>query len=89
MTRHRTGGSITDPDKIKAARRDRHLSRDELAARLGVASGTIAAYEQGRSDPSASVLIRMAWLFGISADKLCRSPEELDAPRPVRRRRVA
>jgi transcriptional regulator with XRE-family HTH domain len=65
-------------DRLRKAREDHGLSRQELARRLGVAVSTLQNYEEG-GDPKGSVLYRVAkefdisvdWLLGISQTESC------------------
>ena len=47
-------------ENIRALRRARGLSQEELAARLPVARQTLSKWEQGRSAPDAHALARLA-----------------------------
>lgn len=47
-------------ENLRALRRARGLSQEELAARLPVARQTLSKWEQGRSVPDAHALARLA-----------------------------
>ena len=53
-------------ENLKALRKAKGLSQEELAARLHVVRQTVSKWEKGRSVPDADLLIRLA--------------EELDTP---------
>lgn len=77
-TRHRvTNGPVTDGRKIMTARRAAGFNRATAAARLGVSESAVNRYEQGRTDPSAAVLLMMAWLYRTTVEKLCRPRAEV------------
>ena len=54
--------------RIRIARERRGLSRDELAARVGVHAGSIARWETGGSVPHAFTLERIAEACGSTAE---------------------
>lgn len=56
--------------RISALRRDAGMSQSELARRLGVSSSAVGMYEQGRREPSAERLVKIARLFSVSTDYL-------------------
>jgi transcriptional regulator with XRE-family HTH domain len=57
-------------------RRKRQLTQDELADRLGFGQSQMNKYENGKSDPTPEVLVRLAkelavttdWLLGLVDD---------------------
>lgn len=46
--------------RIREARRNAHLSQDELGKQIGVSDKSVSAYEQGRSTPPISKLKKIA-----------------------------
>lgn len=46
--------------RIRDARRNAHLSQDELGKHIGVSDKSVSAYEQGRSTPPISKLKKIA-----------------------------
>ncbi len=56
--------------RIKELRSEKKLTQNELASLLGIAKTTLAAYEQGKNEPSISMLIKMAHCFNVSTDYL-------------------
>lgn len=56
--------------RLQDARQKAGLKQSDLARKVGVASTTVANYEQGRSDPQIPMLIRLSQVLNISADNL-------------------
>ena len=46
--------------RIREARRNAHLSQDELGKHIGVSDKSVSAYEQGRSTPPITKLKKIA-----------------------------
>ena len=63
-------------ENLKALRKDRGLSQEELAVRLNVVRQTISKWEKGLSVPDAAMLIRLAEV--PDAAMLIRLAEVLD-----------
>lgn len=57
-------------EKVKQLRRQRSISQIELAHHLGVSKSVISSYENSVHFPPYDILIKMAWLFGVSTDYL-------------------
>lgn len=55
-------------EKLKENRIRIGYTQKDLATRLGMSITTYASYEQGRSEPSMDVLIKIANTFGCSVD---------------------
>lgn len=56
--------------RLKQLRTENHLTQAQLAEILGIAKTTLAAYEQGKSEPNIVLLIRMANYFCVTVDYL-------------------
>ena len=56
--------------RIAALRRAAGWNQAELAQRLQISSSAVGMYEQGRREPSAEMLVRMAKVFEVSVDYL-------------------
>ena len=56
--------------RIKTLRSENNLTQSDLASILGIAKTTLAAYEQGKNEPSIDTLIKIADYFNISTDYL-------------------
>lgn len=57
-------------DHLRAARRRRHLSLRDLAARIGLSASLISQVETGRARPSVSTLYAIANELDVSLDEL-------------------
>lgn len=63
--------------RIKDLREDNDLTRLELAKQLGISERTLLRYETGESEPTISVLIRMALIFNVSLDYIGGMKDEI------------
>jgi transcriptional regulator with XRE-family HTH domain len=67
-------------NRLRKARDRAGLTQDDVAHKLGVTRSVIARYESETNDPPTENIIKMAEMYGISADWLfCLT----DDPRPV------
>ena len=57
-------------ERIAQLRRNKGLSQAALAQALGLSTSTIAMYEQGRREPSVSIIIALADALGVTIDYL-------------------
>lgn len=57
-------------EQIKAARKAKGVSQEELAVRLGVVRQTVSKWENGMSVPDADVLIKIAELLDVTVSQL-------------------
>ena len=66
-------------ERIAQLRRNNGLSQAKLARTLGVSTSTIAMYEQGRREPSVSIIVALAAALGVTIDYLLTGhpPQEL------------
>lgn len=60
-------------DHIKALRKAKGFSQEELAARLNVVRQTISKWEKGISVPDAAMLVKIAELFEVPVSTLLGS----------------
>jgi transcriptional regulator with XRE-family HTH domain len=56
-------------------RKAKGWTQNELAERLGLSNGLIAAYELGTKKPAQDTLIAIADFFGCTLDYLCGRAE--------------
>ena len=57
-------------DRIQCLRKNKGLSQEELADKVGVSRQAVSKWESGISNPSTSNLIALAKLFGTSVEAL-------------------
>lgn len=68
-------------ENIRALRKARGLSQQELAERLHVVRQTVSKWEQGLSVPDADMLVRLAECLEVSVEELLGAPKpESTAP---------
>jgi transcriptional regulator with XRE-family HTH domain len=72
------------------AARGRHFTQTELAAAVGLTSPTISQYEAGASEPSLSIIERLAEALGVEPGPLAfgSDPDPKPAKEPPRREDV-
>lgn len=63
---------------IRELRRRAHLSQGELARRLGMRQSPVSNLEQGKNLPSAAVLLRLAAILNVTADRILRPDRYID-----------
>ncbi len=64
--------------KLRTLRTRRGLSYRKLAAMLAVSHGHLVGIEANRHKPSADLIIKIADIFGVTADQLMRDEQEVD-----------
>ena len=60
-------------ENLKAFRKSKGLTQEELAARLNIARQTVSKWENGLSVPDADALIRVAEILEVSVSELLGS----------------
>jgi transcriptional regulator with XRE-family HTH domain len=79
--RNREVARAAEPDypevgeRLRARRRERHLSLRDLASRLGVSPSLISQIERGRARPSVSTLYAIVAELDVSLDELLFTDE--------------
>ena len=68
----------TDEDPATCLRAEVEWSQAELAARVGVARGTINAIETGKYDPSLPLAFKIARVFGKNVEEVFLYAEDQD-----------
>lgn len=66
--------------RLRASRKDRHLSLAEVAAYTEVSEATMSRIETGRSEVSAPHLFRLAALFGVDVGSFFHTPAPQQHP---------
>jgi transcriptional regulator with XRE-family HTH domain len=57
-------------DNIKYFRKQKGLTQEQLAEKIGIKRSLLGAYEEGRAEPGLNYLIIMSKLFDIPVDDL-------------------
>ena len=65
-------------ENIKATRKARGLSQEEVARRLHITRQTLSKWENGLSVPDAQLLIRLAEILEVSVSQLLEDNSESD-----------
>lgn len=60
-----------DPARLRAKRLAAGFRKEEVAVALGVAFGTVSAWEAGSITPSAPRLLALAQLYEVGVEELC------------------
>ena len=74
-------------NKLKQLRNERSLTQEDICRVLNVSKNCYASYEQGRTEPNISMLIKLADIFSVSVDELVdRKPEhhQIDVRKELR-----
>ena len=58
-------------DIIRRLRTEHGMTRQELAAQMGVTQTAVYKWETGATQPDIRTLTALAELFGVSIDELC------------------
>lgn len=67
-------------DRLKEIRREKNLTQQEFADRIGIKRGTVANYELGRNEPLDAVISLICKEFGVSEDWLRYGDGEMFTP---------
>lgn len=57
-------------NRIRAYRKERKWTQEELAEKIGVERSAVAKWESGKIQPQASRLVALAEVFGCTVDKV-------------------
>lgn len=68
---------MTVGDVIKKYRKNKCMTQEEMAARLGVTAPAVNKWERGRALPDVALLAPIARLLGITTDELLSFKDEL------------
>ena len=63
-------------EKINTLRKQRNMTQDELAEKMGVSSQAVSKWEKDLSIPDLPVLLELSDFFHISLDDLVKEKEE-------------
>lgn len=69
-------------EALQAERKRCRMTQEFVSERLGVSRQAVSKWENGSSEPSTSNLLRLAKLYGVSAEALLKQiePSERTAP---------
>jgi transcriptional regulator with XRE-family HTH domain len=57
-------------DNIKYLRKQRGLTQEQLAEKIGIKRSLVGAYEEGRAEPGLENLLKMSKIFDVAVDNL-------------------
>ena len=60
---------------LKEIRKQRHLNQQKVALDLNITREALSHYENGRREPSLSMLVKMSRYFNVSIDYLITGKE--------------
>ena len=72
--------TATVGNRIKHYRKKMNLTQAQLAEKLGITSSAVANYEGGYGTPRQDILVKMADIFDVSLDVLCRGIPNIKDP---------
>ena len=65
-------------DRLKMCRKNKKITQEKLAEKLGIKRPTYAKYETGENQPDLTMLNKLADFFGVSTDYLLGRTDEED-----------
>ena len=68
-------------EKLRAVRRERNLTQDDVATFLSIKRQSYSAYERGASVPDVLTLQKLAEYFRVSTDYLLSNGDSIDEPK--------
>ena len=72
-------------DNLKALRKEKGITQEELAARLNVVRQTVSKWEKGLSVPDSDLLIKLAEILDVPVSRLLGSKIEAETKTDGRR----
>ena len=67
-------------ERLRIARKNKHLTQETLAELLGKSANTIGLYERGQREPSLETLVSISDLLEVSADYLLNRSDISNPP---------
>lgn len=64
---------------IRELRKEKNLTQAEFAKAVGIGISSVSAYESGRAKPSATVLAKIHFLYGVNIDEEKPAPKAKQA----------
>lgn len=74
--------TISTADRLVQLRKEKGLSQEALAAKLGVSRQAISKWERAEASPDTDNLIALAEIYGITLDALLDSEKEIPSAEP-------
>lgn len=74
--------TISTADRLVQLRKEKGLSQEALAAKLGVSRQAISKWERAEASPDTDNLIALADIYGITLDALLDSEKEIPSAEP-------
>lgn len=68
---------------FKQLRLSRNMTQEDVATQLGVQRSTVAMWETTNARPRASMLVKLAALYGCTVDDLLRDTAPTDKQKPA------
>jgi transcriptional regulator with XRE-family HTH domain len=65
-------------EKLRTLRKRQGLSQSEVGDMLDVAQSFVARIENGRQKPSVDLILKISYIFNVSADTLMKDELELE-----------
>jgi putative transcriptional regulator len=59
---------VNDLKKLRFLRGE--MTQEELARRAGVSRQTVIAIEKGKYNPSVTLALKIAWVFGVAVEDI-------------------
>lgn len=75
--------SIETGNRLAQLRKEKGLSQEELANRIGVSRQAISKWENGESSPDTDNLVALAKVYGVTIDELINGEEAKPEPEKV------
>ena len=72
-------------EKINSLRKQRNMTQDELAEKMGVSSQAVSKWEKGLSIPDIPILIELSDFFHIALDDLLKEDTVSFIPKEERK----
>ena len=57
-------------ERIKELRKEMRLSQKQLADEIGISQSVLCDYENNKSEPTVSVILKLSTFFDVSTDYL-------------------
>lgn len=72
--------------RLQQLRKEKGMSQEELAERLGVSRQAVSKWESGQSSPDVEKIVAASELFGVTTDWLLKGVRPAEEPAPARRK---